>query len=733
MDKNFYKQIIDKSPIAFAFHKIICDHEQIPIDYEFLDVNEAFEKDTGLKKEDIIGKRISDVSPEIKISGFDWINIYGQVAINGGELEFNQYSSLFDKWYRINVYSPEKYYFITFFTDITAEIKDIELLKELELNSENYRLALEKKNDELEQFFSINLDLLCIADLDGNFIRLNKAWEHTLGYSIEYLSDKKFFEFIHPDDIQLTIDAVDSLKHNEPVYSFVNRYKDVNGNYHFIEWRSQPYKKYIYAAARDITERISIEENLYLEKEIFKTTLLSIGDGVISVNKNYKVVLMNKIAEKISDWTQNEVQGLSIKNIFNIVDENTLEEITHLISEVIENKIVIRSSKISSNLALIRKDSTLVSIEFNIAPIKNKADEIEGAVIVLRDVSEKRKAQKQVEYMSFHDYLTGLYNRRYFEEELMRLDTKRNLPLAIIMLDVNGLKLTNDAFGHAAGDALLKKVGDILKSHCRSDDIVARLGGDEFAIILPKTDDVETKLIMQRITKASFCENINSVMVSAALGHSIKISPIQDINDIIRIAENNMYKNKIKTGKLMRKKTFELIIDTLNLRYYNEQNHNITVSEICRVLGEAMEFSKEQINTLCEAARFHDIGKIIIPPEILNKQDSLTSEEFELVQRHPETGYQILKSIEEYTHLARYVLSHHEHWDGNGYPRKQKNSEIPIFSRIICIADAYEAMTNDRPYRKAMKRQDAIEELKRHSGTQFDPNLIDIFINKVLN
>lgn len=733
MDKNFYKQIIDKSPIAFAFHKIICDHEQIPIDYEFLDVNEAFEKDTGLKKEDIIGKRIGDVSPEIKISGFDWINIYGQVAINGGELEFNQYSSLFDKWYRINVYSPEKYYFITFFTDITDEIHDIELLKQLEINFEKYRLELEKKNDELEQFFAINLDLLCIADLDGNFIRLNKAWEHTLGYSIEYLSDKKFFEFIHPDDIQLTIDAVDSLKHNEPVYSFVNRYKDVNGNYHFIEWRSQPYKKYIYAAARDITERISIEENLYLEKEIFKTTLLSIGDGVISVNKNYKVVLMNKIAEKISDWTQNEVQGLSIKNIFNIVDENTLEEITHLISEVIENKIVIRSSKISSNLALIRKDSTLVSIEFNIAPIKNKADEIEGAVIVLRDVSEKRKAQKQVEYMSFHDYLTGLYNRRYFEEELMRLDTKRNLPLAIIMLDVNGLKLTNDAFGHAAGDALLKKVGDILKSHCRSDDIVARLGGDEFAIILPKTDDVETKLIMQRITKASFCENINSVMVSAALGHSIKISPIQDINDIIRIAENNMYKNKIKTGKLMRKKTFELIIDTLNLRYYNEQNHNITVSEICRVLGEAMEFSKEQINTLCEAARFHDIGKIIIPPEILNKQDSLTSEEFELVQRHPETGYQILKSIEEYTHLARYVLSHHEHWDGNGYPRKQKNSEIPIFSRIICIADAYEAMTNDRPYRKAMKKQDAIEELKRHSGTQFDPNLIDIFINKVLN
>lgn len=733
MDKKFYKQIIAKSPIGFAFHKIICDKNEIPIDYEFLDVNEAFEKDTGLKKEDIIGKRISEVTPEIKNSDFDWVNIYGQIALNGGEYEFKQYSSLFDKWYRINVYAPEKYYFITFFTDITTEIKDIELLKQLENNSKKYKLELEKKNDELEQFFTINLDLLCIADLDGNFIKLNKSWENTLGYSRDYLSDKKFFDFIHPEDIDATVNAMSRLKQNMPVYSFVNRYRDINGEYHFIEWRSQPYKKYIYAAARDITERKTIEEKLYLEKEIFKTTLLSIGDGVISVDKSYNIVLMNKIAEKISGWKQDEIKGLSIKNIFNVVEENTLEQVNHLISQVIKDNTVVRSSKLSNNLALIRKDSRLVSVDFNVSPIKNKLDEVEGAVIVIRDVSEKRKAQKQVEYLSFHDYLTGLYNRRYFEEELIRLDTKRNLPLSIIMLDVNGLKLTNDAFGHAVGDTLLKKVGEILKKHCRSDDIVARLGGDEFAIILPKTDDIETKLIMQRITKASLNESIDSVMVSAALGHSIKISPIQDINDIIKISENNMYKNKIKTGKLMRKKTFELIINTLSRRYENEQIHNSSVSDICEKIGLALEFSKEQINTLCDAARLHDIGKIIIPPEVLNKQTTLTLEEFEMVQRHPETGYQILKSIDEYTHLARYILSHHEHWDGNGYPRKQKSSEIPIFSRIIFIADAYDAMTNDRPYRKALTKQDAINELKKYSGTQFDPNLVDIFINKVLN
>lgn len=596
----------------------------------------------------------------------------------------------------------------------------------------DYEAKIQQKNEELEQFFSINLDLLCIGDMDGNFIRLNKAWEDTLGYSNVYLANKKIFDFIHPDDIELTIQAISKLRNNETLHTFVNRYRDINGKYHFIEWRSKPYNEYIYSAARDITERKIMEENLYFEKEAFRTTLLSIGDGVVSVNRNLNVVFMNNISETITGWDYAEIEGMSIENIFHIVDESNLQKIPNLINSVVTNKEIVRSSKISSNLALMRKDNSLISVEFNISPIKNKQGDIEGAVIVLRDVNEKRKAQKQVEYLSFHDYLTGLYNRRYFEEELMRLDTKRNLPLSIVMLDVNGLKLTNDAFGHSMGDELLKKVGNILKTQCRSDDIIARLGGDEFAIVLPKTDDAQTNIIINRITEASLKENLDSIMISVAIGHSVKESPTQDTAEIIAAAENNMYKNKIKSGKIMRKRTFELILKTLNKNYENEQSHNISVSDICRSIGEALEFSNEQLASLCDAALLHDIGKIIIPPEIINKPSKLTQEEFEIVQRHPETGYQILKSIEQYSHLARYVLSHHERWDGKGYPRRQKNSEIPIFSRIISIADAYDAMTSDRPYRKALSKVAAIEELQRNAGTQFDPNVVDVFVKKVL-
>lgn len=719
MNRKLYTDIFDSSPIGFSLNKIIFDHLNNPIDYEVIYVNESFEINTGLKKKNIVSKNMRSFNMDTTPNENSMIQIYSDVSLNNETYEFMQYFPNLDKWYKVIIYSPQKYYFIKSIVDVTNEARD-------------FKSVLEGKDDELEQFFSINLDLLCIADLNGNFIKLNKSWETILGYSTEALQGRSFWEFIHPEDIQSTIDAMGQLKENQAVYNFVNRYKDAYGAYHFIEWRSQPYKNYIYAAARDITERKAIEEKIYLEKEVFRTTLFAVGDGVISVDKNLNIVLMNSMAEKITGWKQHDVKGLSVENIFSIVDENTLEHIDGLVNIVLNDMEMVRSSKMANNMALIKQDASFISVEFNISPIKNKSDEIEGAVIILRDISEKRKAQKQVEFFSFHDYLTGLYNRRYFEEELLRLDIKRNLPLSIIMLDVNGLKLTNDAFGHEMGDLLLKKVGEILKTHCRADDIIARLGGDEFAIILPKTDDIETNLIMNRITEASTKENLNSIMVSVAIGHSIKIAPIQDINDIIRIAENNMYKNKIKTGKLMRKKTFELIINTLNSRYSHEQIHNNSVSDLCQKLGEVLDFSKEQLKSLSDAALYHDIGKIIIPPEILNKPFPLSSEERELVQRHPETGYQILKSIEEYSHLARYVLSHHEHWDGNGYPRRQKGSEIPMFSRIICIADAYEAMTNERPYKKPLSKSQAISELREKSGTQFDPNLIELFIKKVL-
>jgi len=832
MNKDFYEKLTEELPIGYAYHKILCDNNGNPIDYQFIEVNSAFERYTGLNRTDIIGKTICEVIPNIQKDDFDWITEYGKIALNGGRMEFEQYSAPLHKWYRVHVSSPGKYYFIAFFIDITKEVEELNEHKALftalndavfELNEsyifenliapdenvlfvpkhqilgkavnelfpeeianliiktlriaksslkketvdfpfvlendsrwfrayikfieiggrkkyimnildiseqKHFEQELIDKTNELDRFFSVNLDLLCIADTDGNFIKLNKSWESTLGYSQQFLEGKRFFDFIHPDDLQPTLGAILKLEDHEEVIDFVNRYRCQDGAYKHLEWRSHPYGKLIYAAARDITQRKLMEDALYIEKEEFQTTLLSIGDGVIAVDKNQNVVLLNAIAEQLTGWSQIDATGKPFEKIFNIINERTREKVENPITKVLETENIV---ELANHTLLIRKDKSEIAIEDSAAPIRNKQGETQGVVLVFRDVTEKKKIRNEIEYLSFHDYLTGLYNRRFFEEELLRLDTERNLPLSVLMLDVNGLKLTNDAFGHEKGDTLLKKVSAILKNECRTDDIIARTGGDEFAVILPKTDNIQAYMIQKRIIDAAAKETLDSIIISVAVGNYTKNSSSQDINEILTGSENSMYKDKIKTSRAMRNQTLDLIISTLNNNYEKEQIHTERVGKICYHIGLALNMSQDELKSLEIAGFLHDIGKIMAPYEILNKPGKLTEEEYELIKRHTEAGYQILKSVEEYSPIAEYVLCHHERWDGNGYPRRLKEEEIPLVARIISVADAFEVMTAGRPYKKAMAEKNAIQELRKNSGTQFDPQIVDVFVEKVLN
>ncbi len=233
--------VLNNPIMGYAHHRIILDDAGKPYDYEFLEVNTTFEKLTGLKKENLINRTVLQAIPDIEKTEFDWISYYGQIALQGGEKNFEHYSKPLEKWYRVHVYSTCKMYFTTMFIDITSS---------------------KKQTEELEAFFSINLDLLCIADIEGNFIKTNKAWSQILGYSAEELNGLKFLEFVHPDDIQLTLDAMANLSKGEDVLNFTNRYRSKNGSYRYIEWRSHPKGNLIYAAARDITERIRAEEKL---------------------------------------------------------------------------------------------------------------------------------------------------------------------------------------------------------------------------------------------------------------------------------------------------------------------------------------------------------------------------------------------------------------------------------------------------------------------------------------
>ncbi len=347
---------------------------------------------------------------------------------------------------------------------------------------------------------------------------------------------------------------------------------------------------------------------------------------------------------------------------------------------------------------------------------------------IIHDVTDRINREKEIEYLSFHDQLTGLYNRRYYEAELNRLDTSRNLPISIIMADVNGLKLVNDAFGHQEGDKLLMIVSDILKNVCRADDIISRVGGDEFVVLLPKTSYNDAYAIIQRMKENEANHNLNGMEISISYGVSTKEKVDMSISSVYRSAEDNMYKNKFFESRKLKGNMIDTIMKTLYEKNPREKNHSERVSILCQEMAIALGFNHELMNEIGVAGLLHDIGKITLDETILNKRGLLDDDEWFQMKKHPETSYKILSSVNGLATTAEYVLSHHERWDGEGYPNKIGGDSIPYFSRIIALADAFDAMVSERTYRRTLTFDEAINEIEKNAGTQFDPQLAEIFI-----
>ncbi|RMC99842.1 diguanylate cyclase [Clostridium autoethanogenum] len=386
------------------------------------------------------------------------------------------------------------------------------------------------------------------------------------------------------------------------------------------------------------------------------------------------------------------------------------------------------------------KNNSLEGFEYDIdTPVGKKYYELrivkcrENEVIAIsRDITDERKNQKKIEFLSYNDQLTGLYNRRFFEEELERLNNKQNLPLTIIMADVNGLKLINDSFGHATGDELLKKVSSVMLNACGDKGIISRVGGDEFVILLPKTNELEVGKILRRISELASKEKVESINLSISFGFAAKYHEDDDVFEVLKKAEDFMYKKKLFESPSMRGKTISAIINTLHEKNKREEQHSHRVSEYCNLLGKAMNLPDGEIQELKTVGLLHDIGKVAIDENILNKPGKLTDEEWEEIKRHPEIGYRILSSVNDMAEMSEYVLAHHERWDGKGYPKGLKGDQIPLKSRIIAIADAFDAMISERAYRSALSKEIAVEELIKNAGIQFDPELVKIFIEKVV-
>ena len=913
-------------------------------------------------------------------------------------------------------------------TEIKMNINQKKLFKTFR-NTIEQDLTLLETQIELDNFFKVNLDLLCIANTKGEFVKVNNAWKDLLGFSTKKLSGMSFLKFIHPDDLNLTKKAIQKLKNNKQVINFVNRFKDKKGKYHFIEWRSKLKNNHIYAAARDITAKIIDEEKLKNQKkrldwiiegtdagtwewniitgktvfnekwakmlgykldEILPTTKKTLEEFIHpkdlkKVDKNlrkhfngeneiYDVEIRMKHKNgswiwinargKVISWTKenkplkmfgthiniterkqkenklkrtqdliknitNQAPGLifqfkllpngkyifpyvskGISKIYGVSPKEAMNDAKEVFSKIYDDdyKKVIDSievsakelsiwhnvhrvflpkkgirwlkgeaspeklkdgsvlwhgsirditkeqkqhefqkklAEISSSLLKINslnidkkindalknigdffnvdqgfvfqfsKNNKLMSISHKWIKkeINSEIDKIEDVSVIdfwmnkflkneyinisnfdkikKRSVSEEKMLtkyniksiicmtvfienelfaflgfatvkkeknfskekirllkiftdvitsafskhiyDKKITKLTYNDSLTGLYNRRFFENELLRLDTKRQLPISIILADINGLKIVNDSLGHKKGDELLIKSANILKNVLRKEDILARQGGDEFGILLPKTKSKEAEEIIDRIKRISKKTNSDKLAVSIALGTDTKTEAKEDIYEILKNADDNMYQNKLSESKSAKNKMVKSLLNTLTVKSNETKEHALRMTDLSKVFGKKLGLSNYELNRLALLSTLHDIGKTTISEEILKKPGKLTKKEWAIVKRHSESGYRIANSSQEFALVAEDIYAHHEKWSGKGYPRQLKGKEIPYLARIICIIDAYDVMTHDQVYKKAISKQKALKEINKCAGKQFDPELAKVFIKMINN
>ena len=456
-------------------------------------------------------------------------------------------------------------------------------------------------------------------------------------------------------------------------------------------------------------------------EERYRALVQKSSEAIVLIDPTTRrVIESNRHFQELIGYSQAELAEMPI---YNFVLGNK-EQIDRYYEEILplQHELPVESRQFR------HKSGRIVEVERSGALVHLKGKAV--YMVTARDVTERKYIEEKMHYLSYHDVLTGLYNRTYFEEEMLRRDNAGEAEIGLIIFDLDGLKLVNDSFGHEQGDELLVRTAELIRGCFAESDLVARIGGDEIAVLMSRTSPERIEAAMAQVYAAveQAQQQPQRIPISLSAGSAFRSDASVSMRELFREADNKMYRGKLHRSQSTRSAIVQTVMTLLEARDFITEGHADRLQEMLIRLARAAGLPESRMTDLRLLAQFHDIGKVGIPDRILLKPGALTPEETIEMRRHCEIGHRIAQSSPDLLPVADWVLKHQEWWNGEGYPLGLAGERIPIECRILSIADAYDAMTSDRPYRKAMSHEAAVAELRRCAGSQFDPALVELFI-----
>jgi diguanylate cyclase (GGDEF)-like protein/PAS domain S-box-containing protein/putative nucleotidyltransferase with HDIG domain len=584
------------------------------------------------------------------------------------------------------------------------------------------------QKERYEQLSNYSETIVWELDTTGLYTYVDDMIEPILKIKPDDVINKMYFyEFIAPEHKSEIIRA--ALKTMENQETFNNLiYKNIakDGSVVWLSTSGFPvydnngqYTGYR-GSDKNITEQIEqaslLEETEKRYQVIFEQNPL----GMIQYNEKGHITLANDAFSEMLGSTSEKLKGLKMLHLPD-------KKLVAALKRSLEGQTGIYQDYYHA----VTSDK-VVAVRVQFCPIKNKDHLVIGGIGIVEDLTNYLKNREEIRKLSTTDTLTGLLNRRMFDEHLEQFRDTDQFPFAVIMCDINTLRVINESFGYDKGDFVILELTRAINEAKDDAHLVFRIGGDEFAILMPNANASTVEGFIEQV-KTSLDLSTEEFPISVSFGYALKENKSTELTEVLKNAEGMMHSNKIYDGASISKKTIDIIMQTLFEKSSREMYHSQRVSALSEEIAMHYKLGTSFKNRVKIAALLHDIGKINVDGYILNKATKLSEEEWLTIKKHPEYGFRILNSVDEYMDVAGIVLNHHERWDGLGYPRKIRANNIPLEARIIAVADAYDAMTKDRLYRDALSKDDAIIELKNNAGTQFDPKVVEIFVQKVLH